>query len=128
MGVSSAIRIAQQVIGMTITGKWSEELKYNLMQYGKVNKICIFIVILLVTFIAGYVVGDKQNQIIDNKDVVLPDTTYNKVTLDSIEYNIIKKDSTVYKLKEEVKDEIEKALNADDSIAVEQFKSLSTAR
>lgn len=94
----------------------------------KVNKICIFIVILLVTFIAGYVVGDKQNQIIDNKDVVLPDTTYNKVTLDSIEYNIIKKDSTVYKFKEEVKDEIEKALNADDSIAVEQFKSLSTAR
>lgn len=94
----------------------------------KVNKICIFIVILLVTFIAGYVVGDKQNQIIDNKDVVLPDTTYNKVTLDSIKYNIIKKDSTVYNLKEEVKDEIEKALNADDSIAVEQFKSLSTAR
>lgn len=94
----------------------------------KVNKICVFIVILLVAFIAGYVVGDKQNQIIDNKDVVLPDTTYNKVTLDSIEYNIIKKDSTVYKLKEEVKDEIEKALNADDSIAVEQFKSLSTAR
>lgn len=94
----------------------------------KVNKICIFIVILLVAFIAGYVVGDKQNQIIDNKDVVLPDTTYNKVTLDSIEYNIIKKDSTIYKLKEEVKDEIEKALNVDDSIAVEQFKSLSTAR
>lgn len=94
----------------------------------KVNKICIFIVILLVAFIAGYVVGDKQNQIIDNKDVVLPDTIYNKVTLDSIEYNIIKKDSTIYKLKEEVKDEIEKALNVDDSIAVEQFKSLSTAR
>lgn len=94
----------------------------------KVNKICVFIVILLVAFIAGYVVGDKQNQIIDNKDVVLPDTTYNKVALDSIEYNIIKKDSTIYKLKEEVKDEIEKALNVDDSIAVEQFKSLSTAR
>lgn len=94
----------------------------------KVNKICIFIIILLVAFIAGYVVGDKQNQIIDNKDVVLPDTIYNKVILDSIEYNIIKKDSTIYKLKEEVKDEIEKALNADDSIAVEQFKSLSTAR
>lgn len=35
MGVSSAIRIAQQVIGMTITSKWSNELKYNLMQYGK---------------------------------------------------------------------------------------------
>lgn len=35
MGVTTAIRIAQQVIGMTITGKWNEELKYNLMQYGK---------------------------------------------------------------------------------------------
>ena len=94
----------------------------------KANKIWIFIVILIIAFIAGYVVGDKQNQIIDYKDVVLPDTTYNKVTLDSIEYNIIKKDSTIYKLKEEVKDEIEKALNADDSIAVEQFKYLSTSR
>lgn len=35
MGVSSAIRIAQNVLMMTPTGKWSEELKYNLMQYGK---------------------------------------------------------------------------------------------
>ena len=35
MGIASAIRIAQQIIGMTITGKWSDELKYNLMRYGK---------------------------------------------------------------------------------------------
>lgn len=34
-GTSRAITIAQQVIGMTVTGKWSEELKYNLMQYGQ---------------------------------------------------------------------------------------------
>lgn len=34
-GKTTAIRIAQQIIGMTITGKWSDELKYNLMQYGK---------------------------------------------------------------------------------------------
>lgn len=34
-GVSTAIRIAQQIIGMTINSKWSDELKYNLMQYGK---------------------------------------------------------------------------------------------
>lgn len=34
-GKTTAIRIAQQVLMMTITGKWSEELKYNLMQYGK---------------------------------------------------------------------------------------------
>ena len=35
MGVTSAIRIAQHVIGMTVTGKWNDELKYNLMRYGK---------------------------------------------------------------------------------------------
>lgn len=33
-GKSRAITIAQQVVGMTITSKWSDELKYNLMQYG----------------------------------------------------------------------------------------------
>lgn len=34
-GKTTAIRIAQQVLMMTVTGKWSKELKYNLMQYGK---------------------------------------------------------------------------------------------
>lgn len=34
-GKTTAIRIAQQVLIMTVTGKWSEELKCNLMQYGK---------------------------------------------------------------------------------------------
>lgn len=33
MGKSTAIGIAQHVIGMTVTNKWSDELKYNLMQY-----------------------------------------------------------------------------------------------
>lgn len=34
-GKATAIRIAQQVLMMTVTGKWSDELKYNLMQYGQ---------------------------------------------------------------------------------------------
>lgn len=33
-GKTTAIHIAQQVLMMTITGKWSDELKYNLMKYG----------------------------------------------------------------------------------------------
>ena len=36
-GVKRAITIAQQVIGMTVTGKWSDELKYNLIRYGRKN-------------------------------------------------------------------------------------------
>lgn len=35
-GVSKAISIAQHILGMTQTGKWSDELKFNLMRYGKV--------------------------------------------------------------------------------------------
>ena len=34
-GKNTAITIAQHVCGMTANGKWSDELKYNLMQYGK---------------------------------------------------------------------------------------------
>lgn len=34
-GKTTAIRIAQQILMMNVTGKWSDELKYNLMQYGK---------------------------------------------------------------------------------------------
>lgn len=34
-GKKRAIIIAQQVCNMTITGEWNEELKYNLMRYGK---------------------------------------------------------------------------------------------
>lgn len=34
-GKKTAINIAQHICGMTANGKWSDELKYNLMQYGK---------------------------------------------------------------------------------------------
>lgn len=34
-GCKTAIRIAQQVIGMTVTSIWSDELKYNLIHYGQ---------------------------------------------------------------------------------------------
>lgn len=36
-GQKTAINIAQHLMGMTVTGKWSEELKLNLMRYGKTN-------------------------------------------------------------------------------------------
>lgn len=95
----------------------------------KKNKIfiCICIIILFIAFIIKYNIVYKQSKTTNNENIILTDTTYNKVTLDSIKYNIIKKDSTIYKLKKEVRYEIEKALNANDSVAIEQFKSLSAA-
>lgn len=35
MGVTAAIRIAQHVVGMTVTGKFTDELLINLKRYGK---------------------------------------------------------------------------------------------
>lgn len=63
-----------------------------------------------------------RNEVIEN--TVKPDTTYNKVTLDSIEYNIIKKDSVIYNIKQKMKDEVIKVLELDDSSAVKLFEQL----
>lgn len=91
-----------------------------------INKICVVIVIILVVFIAGYMTGKRGKEKQQTKEIVV-DTTYNKVTLDSISYNIIEKDSVIYNLKKGAKYEIEQALNANDSVAIEQFKELAGA-
>lgn len=57
--------------------------------------------------------------------VTVCDTTYNVVTLDSIRFNIKVKDSVVVELKKKVEYEMEQAINADDSIAIVQFKELA---
>lgn len=63
-----------------------------------------------------------RSEIIES--TIISDTTYNKVVLDSIEYNIIKKDSVIYKIKQEMKDEVTKSFGLNDSAAVELFKKL----
>ena len=59
--------------------------------------------------------------------VIINDTTYNHKILDSIEYNIIKKDSIITILKKEMKYEIEQSNNLSDSAAVDLFQWLSTS-
>lgn len=55
------------------------------------------------------------------------DTVYNKVVLDSINYNIHIKDSTIVKLKKKIEYETEQAINANDSNAIKQFYELAGA-
>ena len=67
----------------------------------------------------------KHNQKIKNEQtVVIGDTTYNKVVLDSIEYNIIYRDSIIYKLKEQMEYEKDKVYNMSDNDAVKLFYEL----
>ena len=92
----------------------------------KINNICLIIVFGIICFIIGYCIA-YNNSKIDYNNVILPDTTYNKVILDSIEYNIHKRDSTIVELKKRTEYEMEQAINANDSIAIEQFKKLAGA-
>ena len=92
-----------------------------------INKICFIIVFGVICFSVGYYIGNNNNEKTNYDNVIVPDTTYNKVTFDSIEYNIHKKEFTIIKLKKRTKYEIEQAINANDSVAIKQFKELAGA-
>lgn len=80
--------------------------------------------LLLIAIIVGYVIGIKG--IINRQEVNVIDTTYNKVILDSIEYNIKRKDSIITNIKRNIKYEVEQANNVSDSVAVSMFKQLAS--
>lgn len=85
--------------------------------------IIAVIIIAIIFFIIGYVV--KQKEINNGRYIInKSDTVYNKIVIDSLEYNIIKKDSIIYNIKENVKEEINFAINADDSTTVMLFQKL----
>lgn len=90
----------------------------------KINDAIVTICVLILTFSIGYILGVNTKQEISNIHNDGIDTTYNKIVLDSIEYNIIKKDSVIYNLKTEMQDEIEKSYILNDSASVKLFESL----
>lgn len=96
------------------------------------KKIDIIFSIIIVSisiglFFYGYHRGLIKGRTETIKNIVKPDTTYNKVVLDSIEYNITKKDSVIYNIKQEMKDEVTESFELSDSVAVKLFKKLCTA-
>lgn len=92
----------------------------------KLNKWCLFIILLIIIFFIGYEIGSNNN-VSKNTNVFIQDTTYNHITLDSIRYNIIIKDSVIYNLKKEMKNEIDKSHNLTDSASVDLFQWLVTS-
>ena len=92
----------------------------------KLNKWCLFIILLIIIFFIGYGIG-YHNNILKNTNAFIQDTTYNHIILDSIQYNIIIKDSVIYNLKKEMKNEIDKSRNLTDSASVDLFQWLVTS-
>lgn len=94
----------------------------------KKNKIWITIIILI-ALVVGCIIGVviKQNAVRTPAEYQLIDTLYNKVVLDSIEYHIIEKDSTIKKIKYQMKYEVNKVYTIDDSATVKLFYRLCTS-
>lgn len=75
-------------------------------------------------WVCGWMIGKKNHS---NKDTIFPKTNVVdslKPTLDSIQYNIIVKDSIIYNIEEEMKNEIKKVQHLDDSTAIIEFYKL----
>ena len=89
----------------------------------KLNIFWIFFIAIIA--IIGYYVG-RNRPTTDLPVGDKPDTIYNIVTIDSIRYNIIIKDSIIIKLKDEYETKIIEAVNMSDSASIELFKNLCT--
>lgn len=83
------------------------------------------IILIAIVFGIGYMCGNTVSTK-KKESFHIIDTTYNKVTLDSIEYNIIKRDSVIYEIQKKMKYEIEKSFLINDSSSVELFKKLAS--
>lgn len=90
----------------------------------KFNKILLLLIIILIVFSVGYTIGYRKAKNNINDNIIIQDTTYNHIILDSIKYRLIKKDSIIYNIKEDLKDDIQEAINANDSNVVKQFYEL----
>lgn len=94
--------------------KW-DQLKFNI----------IWILFIAIIAIISYYVGHNTSKNYLNVENKL-DTIYNIVTIDSIKYNIMVKDSIITKLRYKYETEIIKVANMSDSASVELFKELCT--
>lgn len=90
----------------------------------KFNKILLLLIVNLIVFSVGHTIGYRKAKNNINDNIIIQDTTYNHIILDSIKYRLIEKDSIIYNIKEDLKDDIQEAINANDSNVVKQFYEL----
>lgn len=90
----------------------------------KFNKILLLLIVNLIVFSVGYTIGYRKAKNNINDNIIIQDTTYNHIILDSIKYRLIEKDSIICNIKEDLKDDIQEAINANDSNVVKQFYEL----
>ena len=67
----------------------------------KFNKILLLLIVNLIVFSVGYTIGYRKAKNNINDNIIIQDTTYNHIILDSIKYRLIEKDSIIYNIKED---------------------------
>lgn len=98
------------------------------MEKNNKNKLSMTIMVLvgiIMCLILYIFYNVKYNQKIKHEQtVIVVDTTYNTVVLDSIKYNIIYRDSIIYNLKQEMQYEKDKVYNMSNNDVVKLFYEL----
>lgn len=99
------------------------------MEKDNLIKIIILCVIWAVMFyvsgwFCGWMIGKKNHPSTNQINLEHPIIDSTKQKLDSIEYNIIYKDTIIYRIKEEMINDIKQVQTLDDSSAVIEFKKL----
>lgn len=92
-------------------------------------KIVLIVLVWTISFyllgwVCGWIIGKKNHNIPDIKIETPSIIDSIKPKLDSIEYNIIIKDSIIYNIKEEMKNEVDKIQHITDSASVNEFYKL----
>lgn len=83
--------------------------------------IILQVVLYVLFFMGGLIWHDRCSTNPIRESVIINDTTYNKIKLDSIEYTIIKRDSVIYTIKEKIKEDEEEIINLSDSATIRLF-------
>lgn len=88
----------------------------------------IFLFLIILFIILGIISNELRyrylkTKIINNSTIIY-DTFYDRTIIDCTKINIIKKDSIIYNIKQEAKNEIEEAINGNDSSTVVLFQDL----
>ena len=80
---------------------------------------------LIIIFVLIFIVSRLSIKNDVSVEPVKPvDTTYNRVVIDSIEYNIIKRDSIIVQIKDSIIYELQLNQTADDTTVVVNFQKL----
>lgn len=86
-----------------------------------IRDLIYLIIIFVLIFIASRLSIKNDVSVEPVKPV---DTTYNRVVIDSIEYNIIKRDSIIVQIKDSIIYELQLNQTADDTTVVVNFQKL----